>query len=218
MAPDPYSQAGGQRSRQTGAPVAPAAAGRLLARGAFPIQSEASVSIRATTLPLRPSHPGALPRATASWRSWWPVVGVSVAASASLLGVLGARGGLPRKAASGPATATATATAPAMPPLQRPFVSVALRATAPGARFRFEDGREVASPHVGLVPYDERPQTVWVEANGYLPKKLPLVFSDDVTVDDVRLVPIDPAPARSSRPPPPRRGADDNVLLPRTRR
>src|SRR5687768_10053392 len=121
MASDPYSQAGEQRSRQTGAPVAPAAAGRLLARGAFPIRSEASVSIRAATISLRPSYPGGMAQPRASGRFWWPVVGMSVAASAALLGVLGARGGLPRRAASGPATAVATA----MPPLQRPFVSVA---------------------------------------------------------------------------------------------
>jgi hypothetical protein len=119
---------------------------------------------------------------------------LAVLASGALLGLLMARG----MARPAPATLPVAAATPA----QRPFVSVALRASAPGVRFRFEDGREVSNPYVGLVPRDEQAQVVWAEAPGFLPRKLQLTFVDDVTVDDVLLAASGAEPARPSVTPP----------------
>lgn len=208
MAPDPSSQAGQQKSSETGMPTSgqDAPARQVLARGTLPVRSDASLS--AAMLPLRPSRTGTLvPPSLRGQLGWVGVAGASVVAFTALLGVLSARSKTPR-------ATNASSVASALPAAHRPFVSVALRATAPGARFRFEDGREVASPYLGLVAYDDRPQAVLVEADGYAPTTLSLRFNDDVTIDDLRLVPVVPAaPARSSAPA--RRAPDHSVLFPR---
>jgi hypothetical protein len=88
---------------------------------------------------------------------------------------------------------------------QRPFVSLALRSTTPGAHFRFEDGREGPNPYVALVPRDDRAQVVWVEAPGYVPQQLSLGFGDDVTVDEIVLAEAPGAGPADASPRPPRR-------------
>jgi hypothetical protein len=208
MAPDPSSQAGQQKSSETETPASGqgAPARQVLARGVLPVRSEASLS--AAMLPLRPSRAGTfVPSSLRGQLGWVGVAGASVVAFTALLGVLSARTKAPR-------ATSASSVASVLPAAHRPFVSVALRATVPGVRFRFEDGREAASPYLGLVAYDERPQAVLVEADGYAPATLSLRFNDDVTIDDLRLVPVAPAaPAHSSVPT--RRAPDHSVLLPR---
>lgn len=176
----------------------------ILAKGVLPVASD--TSLNPATLPLRPSQFGRQPPPVARGRVGAGLVAAGVIAASALVGVFCARGGVRQGAAPGVATASPAATAVA----QRPFVSLALRTTAPNAHFRFEDGREVANPYVGLVARSERPQSVWVEANGFLPKKIAVVFTDDVTVDDIRLVPIGDDPVR-----PPARRAGEHSSTPR---
>jgi hypothetical protein len=176
----------------------------ILAKGVLPVVSD--TSLNAATLPLRPSQFGRPPPPVARGRVGAGLVAAGVIAGSALVGVFCARGGVRPGASSG-----VVAAPPATAVAQRPFVSLALRTTAPNAHFRFEDGREVANPYVGLVARSERPQSVWVEANGFLPKKIAVVLTDDVTVDDIHLVSIGDDPVR----PPARRPGEHNLPTPR---
>lgn len=179
MASKYLPQSGGSMGVPAGALFPPGPGTPLWARGMVLPRADISLSDVAVTL-------GVTPPPVRRGRLGFGAL--AVLASGALLGLMMARG------MARPAPAAVLAAAPA----QRPFVSVALRASAPGVRFRFEDGREVSNPYVGLMPRDEQAQVVWAEAPGFLPRKLQLTFGDDVTVDDVLLVAGGAEPARSA--------------------
>jgi hypothetical protein len=187
MASKYLPQAGGSMGVPAGSLFPQGRGAPLWARGMVLPHAEISLSDAAVTL-------GVDPPTARRARGRLGFGAFATLACGALLGLAVARGvGRPVSSAALP-SATAT-------PTQRPFVSVALRASAPGVRFRFEDGREVGNPYVGLMPRDERAQAVWAEAPGFLPRKLQLTFGDDVTIDDVLLVAGGAEPARSAAAP-----------------
>ncbi len=202
MASDHPQQPGGPPGPYAGARAGQRPAGQILARGVLPARSEASLSAATLSLGTSQSVRRPPPRLSRGRLAQLGLGAFVVLSGGAALGVVGAR----RLLRPLPSSASGVGGAAQ----QRPFVSVVLRSLAPGARFRFEDGREVASPYVGLMPRAERPQMVWVEAPGYLPKKLQLTFVDDVTVDEIALVAMGSDASRA-----PRRGADHGVLSPR---